>query len=40
VHEHGGVPRARDPVVDRYATDLAHSLLEHVTTRFSERPWR
>ena len=38
VHEHGGMSRARDPVLHRYATDLAGSLLEHDTCRFSERP--
>jgi hypothetical protein len=35
VYEHGGMPRARDPVAHRHPTDLARSLLEHDTNRFS-----
>jgi hypothetical protein len=40
VDEHGGMSRARDPVADRYAADLAHSLVEHDTRRFSARRLR
>jgi hypothetical protein len=34
VDEDGGTPRARDPIPDRYASDLARSLLEHDTKSF------
>jgi hypothetical protein len=34
VDEESGTPRARDPIPDRYASDLARSLLEHDTKSF------
>ena len=34
VDEDGGTARARDPIPDRYASDLARSLLEHDTRSF------
>ena len=40
VDKYGGMPRARDPIVHADAADLAHSLLEHDTYRFSARRLR